>query len=306
MEHTVSEALEMPHIRWDDTLSLFISIETSMAARRAFLRHQPLPIMELSPSALAYRADLVAPTSHRGPILLDRHHDVVFGHSMLSNHLRLRPGSLVKAICIPDIRDAEYSAFEAHEKGSPPLPSEQITAVACLRRNDLPLKQILTALPFLANIPFVSNLAGLSGTSQYVKNALDNGHLTFAHAAALVPLPPDKQDHWAGEVIANKWKTRDLKERIRGSSERKASADLQSTATKLGETLGTDVKISQHGKGYKVTLEWSQIPELQGLLEHLVRAPDCDESCPTMNRLLSLQFVDAGEFDRLFGHLIIE
>ncbi|WP_111415191.1 ParB/RepB/Spo0J family partition protein [Billgrantia lactosivorans] len=124
----------------------------------------------------------------------------------------------------------------------------------------------------------VANLLRLLALDPEVQTLLERGDLDMGHARALLALSGAKQRRAAHEVVNKDLTVRDteaLVKRLAQGEVKKAetaseSPDVARLETRLGELLGAPVRI-QHGRGGKgrVTIRYSSLDELDGILEHI-------------------------------------
>ncbi|MGL6252292.1 MAG: ParB/RepB/Spo0J family partition protein, partial [Billgrantia desiderata] len=124
----------------------------------------------------------------------------------------------------------------------------------------------------------VANLLRLLALDPEVQTLLERGDLDMGHARALLVLPAAKQRRAAHEVVNKDLTVRDtealVKRLAQGEPKKTAAApvspDVARLETRLGEVLGAPVRI-QHGRGGKgrVTIRYSSLEELDGILEHI-------------------------------------
>lgn len=124
----------------------------------------------------------------------------------------------------------------------------------------------------------VANLLRLLALDPEVQTLLERGDLDMGHARALLVLPAAKQRRAAHEVVNKDLTVRDteaLVKRLAQGEPKKVAAvtpspDVARLETRLGEVLGAPVRI-QHGRGGKgrVTIRYSSLEELDGILEHI-------------------------------------
>ncbi|MEQ5803846.1 ParB/RepB/Spo0J family partition protein [Halomonas sp. H10-9-1] len=124
----------------------------------------------------------------------------------------------------------------------------------------------------------VTNLLRLLALDPEVQTLLERGDLDMGHARALLVLSAAKQRRAAHEVVNQDLTVRAteaLVKRLAEGGSRTAeqapvSPDVARLETRLGEVLGAPVKI-QHGRGGKgrVTIRYSSLDELDGILEHI-------------------------------------
>lgn len=123
----------------------------------------------------------------------------------------------------------------------------------------------------------VANLLRLLALESEVQTLLERGDLDMGHARALLALSGVKQRRAAQEVVDRDLTVRDtealVKRLVQGEPKKAVattSPDVARLETRLGELLGAPVKI-QHGRGGKgrVTIRYSSLDELDGILEHI-------------------------------------
>lgn len=133
----------------------------------------------------------------------------------------------------------------------------------------------------------VSNHLRLLELDPDTRQALEQGHLTLGHARALLAITNDSaRRSLAGRTIARGWSVRELERRIRQGSDAnkrgnaaadpKLPAHLQDLQNRLGEHLGTKVRIHpgrKNGAG-RLTIDFYSLDEFEGLLERLHFSPD--------------------------------
>ncbi len=123
----------------------------------------------------------------------------------------------------------------------------------------------------------VSNLLRLLELMQEVKDMIDMRQIEMGHARAILSLDDDLQVQAAREVVRKRLSVREtenLVRRLQQSKKKKGTRrldpDILSLQTRLGETLGTRVKI-QHlasGKG-KLVISYNNPDEFEGILDRL-------------------------------------
>jgi ParB family chromosome partitioning protein len=123
----------------------------------------------------------------------------------------------------------------------------------------------------------VSNLLRLLELMQEVKDMIDMRLIEMGHARALLSLDDDLQVQAAREVVHKRLSVRETENLVRRLQQskkkkgnRRADPDILRLQTRLGETLGTRVKI-QHlasGKG-KLVISYNNPDEFEGILDRL-------------------------------------
>ncbi len=124
----------------------------------------------------------------------------------------------------------------------------------------------------------VANLLRLLALDPEVQTLLERGDLDMGHARALLALSGPKQRQAAHEVVNKDLTVRAteaLVKRLAEGQPAKAetpatSPDVARLESRLADLLGAPVKI-QHGRGGKgrVTIRYSSLDELDGILEHI-------------------------------------
>jgi len=123
----------------------------------------------------------------------------------------------------------------------------------------------------------VANLLRLLALDPEVQTLLERGDLDMGHARALLALPGSRQRRTAQEVVDKDLTVRATEALVKRLMQGKAkpgeaarSPDVARLETRLGELLGATVKIhhGRSGKG-RVTIRYSSLDELDGILEHI-------------------------------------
>jgi len=123
----------------------------------------------------------------------------------------------------------------------------------------------------------VSNLLRLLELMQEVKDMIDLRQIEMGHARALLSLDDKLQLQAAREVVRKRLSVRDTEDLVRHLKQsgkkkgtRRMDPDILSLQNRLGEALGTRVRI-QHltsGKG-KLVIAYNNSEEFEGILERL-------------------------------------
>ena len=181
-----------------------------------------------------------------------------------------------------------------------PLSDEAASAVALIeniQREDLnPLEQALAyhrlidefGLTHQAVADFVgksraavTNLLRLLQLQNEVKRFVENGDLEMGHARALLSLEASQQIEMARQVVAKGLSVRETESLIRRLQKpnvepqvktvaQQPDRDIRHLQDNLSEKLGARVEIKHHTKGHgKLTIEYTTLDELQGILEHI-------------------------------------
>jgi ParB family chromosome partitioning protein len=123
----------------------------------------------------------------------------------------------------------------------------------------------------------VSNLLRLLELMQEVKDMVDLRLIEMGHARALLSLDDELQVQAAREVVHKRLSVRDTENLVRRLQQskkkkghRRVDPDLLRLQNRLGETLGTRVRIQHQasGKG-KLVIAYNNADEFQGILDRL-------------------------------------
>ena len=123
----------------------------------------------------------------------------------------------------------------------------------------------------------VSNLLRLLELMQEVKDMVDLRLIEMGHARALLSLDDELQVQAAREVVHKRLSVRDTENLVRRLQQskkkkghRRVDPDLLRLQNRLGETLGTRVRIHHQasGKG-KLVIAYNNADEFQGILDRL-------------------------------------
>ena len=123
----------------------------------------------------------------------------------------------------------------------------------------------------------VANLLRLLALDPEVQTLLERGDLDMGHARALLVLPGAQQRRTAHEVVDKDLTVRATEALVKRLLQRRnqpvdaaRSPDVARLETRLGELLGAAAKIhhGRSGKG-RVTIHYSSLDELDGILEHI-------------------------------------
>lgn len=129
----------------------------------------------------------------------------------------------------------------------------------------------------------ISNTLRLLNLSQYVLDLLMIRKLDMGHARAMLPLSEDKQILLADEVVAQKLTTAEVENKVakilheqkygveeRLSAKTKTDPDITRFEESIADKIGMMVSIKHNRSGNgKITLSYSSIDELEGLLERI-------------------------------------
>lgn len=123
----------------------------------------------------------------------------------------------------------------------------------------------------------VTNLLRLLSLDAEVLTLLERGDLDMGHARALLSLPAAKQRKAAHEVVNKDLTVRATEALVKQMTSPRTKADkpepnrdVERLESRLADVLGAPVRI-QHGKAGKgkVTIQYSSLDELDGILEHI-------------------------------------
>ena len=123
----------------------------------------------------------------------------------------------------------------------------------------------------------VSNLLRLLELMQEVKDMIDMRLVEMGHARALLSLDDELQVQAAREVVRKRLSVRDtenlvrrLKQSAKKKGQRRVDPDILSLQNRIGEALGTRVRIQHQasGKG-KLVIIFNNSDEFEGILERL-------------------------------------
>ncbi|MCS6785984.1 MAG: ParB/RepB/Spo0J family partition protein [Thiobacillaceae bacterium] len=124
----------------------------------------------------------------------------------------------------------------------------------------------------------VTNTLRLLSLAKPVQAMLMDGKLEMGHARALLALPPARQTETAHEVVRRGLSVREVERLVarllkpRPPQAVQKDRDVQRLEEELSQHLGTPVRISANRKGAgRVTIEFSNLDQLDGLLERLRR-----------------------------------
>jgi ParB family chromosome partitioning protein len=121
----------------------------------------------------------------------------------------------------------------------------------------------------------VANTMRLLHLPVEIQRAVAAGTISEGHAKALLAIEnPEKQRAVFDLIIKEELTVRETESRVKSvqvkthtRALRPEAAHLLEAATRLGEVLGTKVKITPQGKGGKVSIEYYSEEELNGLLQ---------------------------------------
>lgn len=123
----------------------------------------------------------------------------------------------------------------------------------------------------------VSNLLRLLNLSKPVQDMLTTGLIEMGHARALLPLAAGQQRELAHEIEEKGLSVREAERKVAklksGTSSRPAKKtvprDIRRLEEALSETLGMEAKVHMGRKGGRLTLNFADTDQLQGMLEKL-------------------------------------
>jgi ParB family chromosome partitioning protein len=121
----------------------------------------------------------------------------------------------------------------------------------------------------------VSNHLRLLELEEPIKAAVGAGHLSLGHAKALLAITNSEQRTTAAaRAMRDGWSVRELERRAKGADKRASRptrelpANLKDLEQRLGEHLGTRVRLQSTGKGRgRVVIEYFDLDQFDGLLQ---------------------------------------
>jgi len=273
-------------------------------------RHKSLILKDISPQSIVFPSDGTNPRPYdpSKPLVVtaDRQPKLLLGRSMLEEHLRVRPERTVRVVQLAGVSVPDLVAFRRLDDSTPPLPSDLMHAVAAARRTKLPLAQIAEIIPGVTSLSDASVFSSLANSPPYVVEMFDRGELTLAHIRRFVALPSPEQQHWAARVVTEKLRVSGLVAAMaQERSKAEKTADIESQETILSGVLGTPVDITwdtRKGKG-GITIPWSNIEELQGVMTAIGHSPPCETKLPIRKRSIHVEIDSLDEFHAFVGHL---
>ena len=118
----------------------------------------------------------------------------------------------------------------------------------------------------------VTNLIRLNDLSEYGKEQLRTGTITMGHARAVLTLPPDEQSRILREAVRKNLSVRAVENLAKLDTRTKFKNKDPDTAIlerQLSESLGARINI-KHGKsGGVISIKYSTMNELQGIIEKI-------------------------------------
>lgn len=121
----------------------------------------------------------------------------------------------------------------------------------------------------------VSNLLRLTRLPSSVLDMVTRGKLSLKHAEWLLRLPPDEQDRWARDCIAQGWTVAVLRQKVEGDDAAKAmesstNADIARLERELEELVGAAVRLDHapDNSGW-LRLRYSDLDTLDSLIVRL-------------------------------------
>ena len=212
------------------------------------------------------------------------------GFELIAGERRLRAAGMAGLVQLPAIvrtvTDEEASALALIEN----IQREDLSALEEARglarlRDEFELTQQQIADAVGKSRVAIANLLRLLNLGTLARQFLENGDLDMGHARALLGLTGIDQDRAAQQVVEGGLtvrQTEELVRRIEAGVDKPASkktaqkdADTQRLEQRLTDHLGAPVQIrhNDRGKG-EVTIRYSTLEELDGVLGHLGLAPE--------------------------------
>jgi len=123
----------------------------------------------------------------------------------------------------------------------------------------------------------VTNLLRLNGLEESVKTLLEHGDIEMGHARALLAIEGDMQSELAKQVAEQGMTVRQTEALVKKSQQapsqnaeksvKATDPDVARLQNKLGDTLGTQVKIDHNTKGKgKMVINFNDLEQLDGIL----------------------------------------
>ena len=118
----------------------------------------------------------------------------------------------------------------------------------------------------------VTNLIRLNDLSDYGKEQLRTGTITMGHARAVLTLSPDEQSRILREAVKKNLSVRAVENLAKPNSKTQSKNKDPDTAIlerQLSESLGAKINIKHSKSGGVISIKYSTMDELQGILEKI-------------------------------------
>lgn len=146
-----------------------------------------------------------------------------------------------------------------------------------------------------------------------LRDAILDGKLRMTHARPLLRLPPAAQAEWAARALRGRWSVRQLTAAIRrengpAAAEAPSSADIRALEDRVGERLGTTVKLlwpDDPAAPRSLVIDWFDVEALKGILAQLAAGPELTgQPLQVQARQLVIALQNADELSALTQHLL--
>lgn len=214
-------------------------------------------------------------------------------------------------VLVLNVSKEAQEAISAMDWAGPHLPSVLAKACQALWLAGLRLQQIAKHLALDVSAPVIQRYVSAARCAPYVLEMLDKNALSWAHIRVLQALPRPAQVEWAGKVVTYRWSLLRLQSEVAGAAGGEQDADMKAYVASVQRGLQADeVRVSRGGRAghYRVEIDWSKVPDLQGVLERLARAPwfEDAEALPVRRRTLSFALDSELELAAFLGHVVGE
>ena len=118
----------------------------------------------------------------------------------------------------------------------------------------------------------VTNLIRLNDLSDYAKEQLRMGTITMGHARAVLTLSPDEQSTILREAVRKNLSVRAVENLVKPNAKYQSKNKDPDTAIlerQLSESLGAKINIKHRKNGGVISIKYSTIKELQGIIEKI-------------------------------------
>ena len=118
----------------------------------------------------------------------------------------------------------------------------------------------------------VTNLIRLNDLSDYGKEQLRMGTITMGHARAVLTLSPDEQSTILREAVRKNLSVRAVENLVKPNAKNLSKNKDPDTAIlerQLSESLGAKINIKHRKNGGVISIKYSTIKELQGIIEKI-------------------------------------